>query len=200
MTASDRTVSCQLIRNIATIVLIATATLLVRFAAVSVTTDWIAADVVRQPALDLARPRLGEEAQGHPLEVRVERVPEVLHHVLADDVVEVRLADADEPGHDRDHDHEPDIQVQVRVVLADDDLVDEHAEQERVDQAQEARDQDRHHDDRDLRPVRPEERGDPPDRPRASLLRDRLDVLAVTGTCPVAPSAGRLTRCWRGPH
>ncbi len=41
MTASDRTVSCQLMRNMATIVLAATATLLVRLAAVSVTTAWI---------------------------------------------------------------------------------------------------------------------------------------------------------------
>ena len=37
---SDSSVSCQLIRNIATIVLTATARLLVRLAAVSVTTDW----------------------------------------------------------------------------------------------------------------------------------------------------------------
>ena len=53
-------------------------------------------DVVGQPALDLARARLGEEAQRHALEVGVQRAPQVLHDVLADDVVEVALAHADE--------------------------------------------------------------------------------------------------------
>ena len=66
---------------------------------------------------------------------RVERRPQVLHDVLADDVVEIALADADEPRHDRDDDHQPDVQVQVRVVLPDDDLVDEGGQQERVDEA-----------------------------------------------------------------
>ena len=106
-----------------------------------------AADVVRQPALDLAGPRLGEEAQRHPLEVAVQRRPEVLHDALADDVVEVRLADADEPGHDRDDDHQPDVQVQLVEVVADDDVVDEQLEQVRVDQPEEARAQDRDEDD-----------------------------------------------------
>ena len=52
-------------------------------------------DVVRQAALDLAGAGLGEEAQRHRLEMRVERVAQVLHDVLADDVVDVGLADAD---------------------------------------------------------------------------------------------------------
>ena len=47
------------------------------------------ADVVGQPALDLAGPGVGEEAQGHPLEMGVQGVAQVLHDVLADDVVEV---------------------------------------------------------------------------------------------------------------
>ena len=55
-----------------------------------------AADVVGQPALDLAGPGLGEEPQRHPLEVGVQGAAQVLHDVLADDVVEVALADADE--------------------------------------------------------------------------------------------------------
>ena len=56
-----------------------------------------AADVVRQPALDLAGLRLGEEPQRHRLEMGVQRRPQVLHDALADDVVEVALADADQP-------------------------------------------------------------------------------------------------------
>ena len=60
-------------RNIATTVLSAIAMLLVSDAAVSVTTRLDAADVVREPALDLAGPRLGEEPQRHPLEMRVQR-------------------------------------------------------------------------------------------------------------------------------
>ena len=51
-----------------------------------------AADVVRQPALDLAGPRLGEEPQRHALEVGVQRGTQVLHDALADDVVEVATA------------------------------------------------------------------------------------------------------------
>ena len=79
-----------------------------------------AADVVRQAALDLARAGLGEEAQGHLLEMRVERVAQVLHHALADDVVDVRLADADEAAHDGQHDHQRHEQVELREVLVGD--------------------------------------------------------------------------------
>ena len=55
-----------------------------------------ATDVVGQAALDLARSRLGEEAERHPLEVGVQGAAQVLHDALADDVVEVALPDADE--------------------------------------------------------------------------------------------------------
>ena len=94
-------------------------------AGVSVTTDCTPPTSFGQSALDLAGLRLGEEAQRHALEVRVERAAQVLHDVLADDVVEVALPDADEPRDDRGHDHQPDVQVQLVVVAADDDLVDE---------------------------------------------------------------------------
>ncbi len=93
---SDSSVSRQSIRNIAMIVLTATATLLVSVAAVSVTTDWTPPTSFGEAALDLAGLGLGEEAQRHPLEVGVQRVAQVLHDVLADDVVEVALADADQ--------------------------------------------------------------------------------------------------------
>ena len=68
---------------------------------------------------------LGEEAQRHPLEVRVQRVAQVLHDVLADDVVEVGLADADQArltiGID---DHQPDVQVELDGPGRRDDVVD----------------------------------------------------------------------------
>ena len=55
-------------------------------AAVSVTTDCTPPTSLRDPALDLAGPRLGEEAQRHPLQVRVERESQVVHDALADHV------------------------------------------------------------------------------------------------------------------
>ena len=62
------------------------------------------------------------------------------------------------------------------VVLADDHLVEQQAEQERVDQADQARRQDRDQDDRDLELVRREEGRDASERARAALLGDRLVV------------------------
>ena len=139
-----------------------------------------AADVVRQPALDLARAGLGEEAQRHRLQVGVQRAAQVLHDVLADDVVEVALADPDQARDDRQDDHQADVEVELRVVLADDHLVEEQAEQQRVDQADQARGQDRDEDDQDLELVRLEEDRDAPNRARAPFLRDRGEV-ARTG-------------------
>ena len=104
--------------------------------------------------------------------MRVERVAEVLHDVLADDVVEVALADADQPRPDRQRDHQAHVEVEPLVVPPDDDLVNEQLEQVRVDEADEARCQDRDEDDRDLRPVGAEEGDDPPDRLAAALLRN----------------------------
>ena len=128
-------VSRQSMRNIATTVLIAIARLLVTRAGRVGDDRLDAADVVGEAALDLAGAGLGEEAQRHPLEVGVQRAAQVLHDVLADDVVEVALADADEAGDDRQHDHQPDVQVELAEVLAGDRVVDEQLEQERVDRA-----------------------------------------------------------------
>ena len=52
----------------------------------------------------------------------------------------------------------------------------QHAEQERVDQPDEARARIADEDDEDLEPVGPEEGDDPAERAGASLLRDRREV------------------------
>ncbi len=148
-----------------------------------------AADVVRQPRLDLARPRRREEPQRHPLQVGVERVPQVLHHALADEVVEVRLPDADQPGHDRQDDHQPDVQVELVVLLPDDDVVDQQLEQVRVDEADEAGGDDRDQDDDDLQAVRPEERGDAARGAGAALRRDAREVVRRWREAPATAAA-----------
>jgi hypothetical protein len=179
--ASDISASSQLSRNIAMIVLTEIARLLVMELAVSVTTAWT-------PPTSLAS-RLWISPVRVSLKNRIERAPQVLHHALADDVVEVALAHPDEAGHDRDDDHEPDEQVQVVVVAPHDDLVDERLEQERVDEAEQARDEDGHEDHEDLEPVGPEEVEDPPDRLPATLLRDRREVARHPATEEAAVAA-----------
>ncbi len=119
-----------------------------------------ATDVVGKAALDLAGLGLGEEAQRQSVQVLVQGVAQVLHHVLADDVVEVRLADADQAGDDRRDDHQGDEHVEQEPVLLRQGHVDDLAEQDRVHQAEQARDDDREEDDHDLEPVGPEEARD----------------------------------------
>ena len=193
------------------IVLTAIARLLVTELAVSVTTAWTPPTSLAS-RLWISPVRVSvKKRSGIALEVGVQRAAQVLHDVLADDVVEVRLADADQARHDREHDHQPDVEVEVRVVLADDDLVDQELEQERVDQPEEARDEDREQDDDDLEPVRPEEGDDPADRLAAALLGDRREVARgrpprhrraapapaghpARGGCRVCRRAAKLTR------
>ena len=98
----------------------------------------------------------------------VERSAQVAHDALADAVVEIALAYADEARNDRDHDHQPHEQVEqskVQVLYGD---VDQELEQNRVDDAQEAGEQDGAQHDQDLGPVGCEE-GD--DLARRSSLR-----------------------------
>ena len=70
----------------------------------------------------------------------------------------------------------PTYRFSFSVLATDDDLVEQHAQQERVDQADQARRQDRDEDDHDLDPVRPEERDDPAERAAAPLLGDRREL------------------------
>ena len=92
------------------------AMLLVSELAVSVTTRWMpptsfASRLWISPVRVSVKKRSGIRWRW-----RVQRGPQVLHDALADDVVEVGLADADEPGDDRHADHQPDVQVQLVVV------------------------------------------------------------------------------------
>ena len=96
-----------------------------------------AADVVGQAALDLTGARLGEEAQGHALEVRVEGVAQVLHDVLADELLRYVWPTPISPLMMGRTIIRPDVQVQVLEVAGGEDVVDEQLEQERVDQADE---------------------------------------------------------------
>ena len=88
--------------NIAISVLMIVTTLASTLEAVSVTTDLHATHVVGEPRLDLAGARGREESQRHELQVRVERVAQVLHHAQAHQVRHVGLPDADDAGDDRD--------------------------------------------------------------------------------------------------
>ena len=94
---SDSSVSCTDRISIATNVEMITTTLDRIDDAVSVTTRLHAADVVGEARLDLARAGGREEPQRHVLQVRVERVAEVLHHAQPDEVRQVGLPDPDRP-------------------------------------------------------------------------------------------------------
>jgi hypothetical protein len=132
------------------IVLIAIAKLDVTELAVSVTTDWTPPTSLAS-RLWISPVRVsGEEPQRHALEVGVERGAEVLHHALADQVVQVRLTDADQARDDRQRDHQQHEDVQQEQVPLRDRDVDEELQEDRVDQPEEARDEDRDEDDRDL--------------------------------------------------
>ena len=153
-----------------------------------------APDVVREPALDLAGARLREEAQRHPLEVGVERVTQVLHHVLPDLVVDVGLADADGAADDRDDDHHHDEQVQQEEVLLRDRDVEQELEQVRVDDTQEARHDDRDHHDDDLLAIGSEEGGDASHRASASLARHGREVRAAPEAAAATATTAAHTR------
>ena len=76
----------------------------------------------------------------------------------------------------------------------------QQAEQQRVDQPDEARRQDRRQDDDDLDPVRLEEGHDPAEGPGPALLGDRREVGsgAAAGPPPMPPAAA-ATAAARGP-
>ena len=161
-----------------------------------------AADVVGDAALDLAGAGLGEEAQGHLLEVGVDGVAQVLHDRLADAVVDVGLAHADEPADDRDGDHGHDGHVEQPEVLLGDGHVEQELEQVWVDDAQQAGDDDGDHDHQHLPAVGSEEAGDPTYRRATAFLGHRREVAAVEGAPAVEAhqrAAARLGGQWKPP-
>ena len=130
-----------------------------------------AADVVRDPALHLARAGPREEREREPLQVPVDGGAQVVHHRLADLVREERLPDADHAGHDRDRDHPGDERDQQRHVdgrlvrrrVHLDRGVEHLAEQERRHDAEGRGDHDQPADEREAGAVAAEERDDPPE-------------------------------------
>jgi hypothetical protein len=125
--------------------------------------------------------------------VRVQGRPEVLHDVLADDVVEIALANADQARDDRQPDHQADEQVELPPVPVRDRVVDEELEENRVDEADEARGKDRDEDDPHLEAIGSEERDDPAQGPAASLPGDRWTRIAAPEAAPGAAAARRST-------
>ena len=121
------------------------------------------ADVVRDPALHLARARPGEERERQALEVAVDLRAQVVHDALADLVREERLPDADDAGDDRDRDHAGHERSQQTDVLLRDRDVEHLAQQERRDDADRRGEDDQRADRAEARAVRPEEPEDPPE-------------------------------------
>jgi hypothetical protein len=105
--------------------------------------------------------------------VVIQGAAQVAHDALPDLVVEIALADPDQAGDDRDGDHEQDEEVEQAPVEMPDGDVDEQLEQDRVDDAQAAGQQDRAEDDQDLEPVGDEEDDDLPRGDIAPLARHR---------------------------
>ena len=80
----------------------------------------------------------------------------------------------------------PTYRFSFSYCATDDDLVEQHAQQERIDQADQARGQDRDQDDHDLQAIRPEERDDPAERAGASLLGNRGELGRGSAPHPTA--------------
>ncbi len=147
------------------------------------------AHVVREPRLDLTGPGRREEAERHRLEMLVQPVPEVLHHVQAHQVRVVGLAHPDDARHDRDRDHDADVEIEQRKVRArlsrthavgtEQRLVEDQDDHQRVDHAEAGGDADHQPDQPDLALVRLERADHAADRRAvdgAMIFVDRRDA------------------------
>ena len=100
---------------------------------------------------------------------------QVVHDLLADEVRDVGLDDAERARDDRDRDHSADEHGQQRHVLVRNRRVQHCAEQERRHDPEQRRDADQDEDDRQPQPVGPEQTGD--------ATQVRAAHLGVGGAC-----------------
>ena len=116
-----------------------------------------AADVLREPRLDLAGLPRREEAQRHPLKVLVQDLAEVVHHPLADRAREIRLDEAEDPSDEDEPHHQPDErreQTDSRLARGREERAVEDGLREQRSGHAEARDGEDHPDEEhDARPV-----------------------------------------------
>ena len=124
------------------------------------------ADVVGDPRLHLSGAGAREERQRHPLQVRVHRGAQVVHHALADLVGDPGLRDADDAVDDRQRDHAGDHPREQFQVVLEDALVEGFAQQERRGDAQDRAEDDQPEQQRQAHAVRDEQPADPPQRDR----------------------------------
>ena len=116
--------------------------------------------VVGHAGLDLASASAGKEAQGHPLQVGINGVAQVAHHVLPDPVGHVGLGNAQhrvarrDSGHDRSQDPQ---QPHIWAALREQAVVEHVLDEDRVDHPKACRDEHQQHHESNLRLVRPEE-------------------------------------------
>ncbi len=95
--------------------------------------------VVGEARLDFPSARRGKEAQGHALQVNIELIAEIAHHLLTDQIVQVRLAYPDQPGEDGYGKHDAGQDQEQSHVALSDGVIEDHANQQGVDQSQNGR-------------------------------------------------------------
>jgi hypothetical protein len=87
----------------------------------------------------------------------VDRRAQVMHDALADDVREPGLSDAENPGHDCDPDQAEDEDREQRVIVLRQRVVEDVADEERRDDAEERREADEPEDGAEPHAVGPEQ-------------------------------------------
>ena len=119
--------------------------------------------VVVEAAHQLARLGVGEEAQGHALEVRVEGDAQIVDHAFADAGVEPALEDADQPAHRRDANQGQCKEIEAGKIAVGEGAVNQVAQDQRPEQPQPGARQDGEEHPGDQPPVRPGVAHHPPE-------------------------------------
>ena len=151
-----------------------------------------AADVILQPALDVAGPGGGEEAQRQGLQVSVEPRPQIAEHPLPHRGGQVALPDAHQRADHRGRDHQRQQhvqQVKPGAARGEQRPVEDHLEQQRGDHSQAAG----HHDETGDFPQFPPVRADSPPIRRSSWRSrsaDSTPALASDRLAPAPPPRG----------